>query len=113
PPGRAALEPHISLRYTSGKQNGIAGVGWSIDGLSAIARCPKIKGRDGLAAGVGDGNQFCLDGQRLVARRGQTYGADGTEYRTELDGITKIVQVGDTAPGRHSPDFFVAFTKTG
>ena len=37
--GTAGVAPRISLKYSSSAENGIAGVGWSIVGLSSISRC--------------------------------------------------------------------------
>ena len=90
------------------------GVGWSLEGLSAISRCPKTKAQDGYGRGVGWGNggdAFCLDGQRLTAISGE-YGHNGTEYRTEIDTFTKIVSVGQTGPAGN-PESFIAYTKAG
>jgi RHS repeat-associated protein len=52
PPGINGVQPSIALRYSSSGANGILGIGWSIDGLSSIA-----KGRidDELLRAVGDG----------------------------------------------------------
>src|SRR6185503_20954691 len=92
PPGRAGMEPAVSLDYSGRSPNGILGMGWSIGGLSAISRCPKIAAEDGWAVGVtyGDADRFCLDGRLLVLAKPGTYGAPGTEYRTELDTFDKI-----------------------
>jgi len=37
-PGRAGVQPSITLSYNSLGGNGVAGYGWSIGGLSAIQR---------------------------------------------------------------------------
>src|SRR5687768_12259867 len=36
PPGRAGVEPALSLAYSSRGGDGLAGVGWSLQGLSSI-----------------------------------------------------------------------------
>ncbi len=56
-------EPQLALRYSSQAGNGIAGVGWELEGFSEIKR-------SGLGRGVPvyDGSDvFLLDGQELVA----------------------------------------------
>jgi RHS repeat-associated protein len=54
---------------------------------------------------------FCLDGKRLVAVNGD-YGAEGTEYRTEVDTFTRVIshtRLFDVI----GPDYFEARTKDG
>lgn len=111
PPGTAGMEPKLVLSYSSQGGNGIAGTGWSLSGLSAIGRCPSTIAQDGVTRGVQyDANdKFCLDGQRLIAVNG-TYGADGTEYRTEIETFTRVISHGTTATG---PQWFEAWTKSG
>jgi RHS repeat-associated protein len=111
PPGRAGVEPRLSLKYTSTKSNGLLGVGWSLEGLSSISRCPGTVAQDGRVAPVrlDISDRYCLDGQRLVAING-AYGADGTEYRTEIDTFAKIVSYGGSGTG---PASFKVWTKRG
>ena len=86
PPGTAGMQPSLSLNYSSHSGNGLLGIGWSLGGLSVIHRCPRTYAQDGVRGGVNyDANdRYCIDGQRLVAISG-SYGADGTEYRTEVE----------------------------
>ena len=111
PPGTAGVQPQLSLNYNSQGGNGLLGVGWSLGGLSVIHRCPANKAKDGFIDGVDfDSNdRFCLDGQPLVAING-VYGANNTEYRTEVDGFSKILSYGDTGSG---PQYFKVWTKSG
>jgi len=111
PPGIAGMEPKLSLAYNSQQGNGLLGVGWGLNGLSAITRCPRTTASDGTKGGVNyDANdRFCLDGQRLIAISG-TYGANGTEYRTERESFTKVISYGTAGNG---PSYFVAKTKSG
>ncbi|WP_315786578.1 MULTISPECIES: FG-GAP-like repeat-containing protein [unclassified Bradyrhizobium] len=111
PPGRAGLSPSLSLHYNSQGGNGLLGLGWSLGGLSAISRCPRTIAQDGVRGGINfDANdRFCLDGRRLVAING-AYGADGTEYRTEIDMFAKVISHGVTGSG---PAWFEVHTKSG
>src|SRR3954469_8765467 len=95
PPGTAGMAPTLALQYSSRGGNDIVGVGWSLSGLPAIGRCPRTVAQDGAVGGVNfDVNdRFCMQRQRLVAISGG-YGADGTEYRTEIDGYSKIISHG-------------------
>ncbi|WP_085907066.1 glycine-rich domain-containing protein [Kiloniella majae] len=111
PPGIAGNEPRLALSYSSQAGNGPLGVGWGLSGLSAITRCGqrlvphgKIHGVDFSAA-----DRFCLDGQRLVAVSGD-YGADGTEYRTEIESYAKVISNGTAGTG---PASFTVWSKGG
>src|SRR5262245_43843546 len=81
PPGVAGLEPELALVYNSQAGNGLLGVGWQLEGLSAITRCPRTVAQDGVRRGIkyDSSDRYCLDGQRLVAVAG-SYGENGTEY---------------------------------
>jgi hypothetical protein len=67
PPGRAGMQPALSVSYDSAAGDGPLGVGFSVAGLSAISRCPKNMADDGEIAAVQDafGDPLCLDGLRL------------------------------------------------
>lgn len=112
PPGTAGMEPKLSLNYSSQSSNGIAGVGWSLGGLSAITRCPQTIVHDGATRGLqlDASDRFCLDGQRLILTAGATYGSVGAEYRTEIESFSKIVSIGGTAG---DPQSFKVWTKAG
>ncbi|UCH75442.1 MAG: VCBS repeat-containing protein, partial [Rhodospirillales bacterium] len=118
PPGIAGVEPNLALSYGSGGGNGIAGVGWRISGLSAIERCHRTLAQDGAWGGIeyGPDDRLCLGGNRLVAING-VYGADGTEYRTEIDGFARIVSYGRVTSQSgvfgFSPREFRVWTRSG
>ena len=110
-PGTNNMQPKLSFAYSSGTGNGLLGIGWSLEGLSAISRCPTTKAQDGLIDPVDfDSNdRFCISGQKLVAITG-AYGADGTEYRTETDAFFKVISYGVAGGG---PERFVVWNRAG
>jgi hypothetical protein len=115
PPGAGGIAPQLTLSYNSHSGNGIAGVGWSLSGLSVITRCARTASQDGAHGKISlDANdRYCLDGQRLIAINGAD-GGDGTEYRTEHDGLSKITSYGSAAgTGQYGPAYFVIKTKAG
>jgi RHS repeat-associated protein len=119
-PGVAGMQPQLSFAYSSNGGSGVMGQGWGLNGQSSISRCPTTLVDDGFVDGVDfDSNdRFCLDGQPLVAVSG-TYGANGTEYRTQTETFSKVVSFGavgncvrngTNVPG---PEKFLVTTKTG
>jgi N-formylglutamate amidohydrolase len=112
PPGVAGMAPKLELVYSSQGGNGILGLGWGISGLSTISRCARTKAQDGVVGGSVNfdaNDRFCLDGQRLVLVSG-TYGAAGSEYRTEIESFSKITALGTAGSG---PASFLVKTKSG
>jgi hypothetical protein len=119
PPGTAGMVPALSLEYSSetgGNANGwlgagLVGVGWSLAGLSAVARCPQTVAQDSALGAVTytGTDRFCLEGQRLVAING-AYGADGTVYGTEVESFSLIISHGSAGNG---PAWFEVHTKSG
>ena len=107
------MQPSLALSYNSQAGNGLAGMGWSLSGFSAIHRCQATYVQDGFSGGINyDANdRFCLDGERLIRiNTGLTYGAPGQEYRTEHESFTRIVSVGGTDG---NPAYFRAWAKSG
>lgn len=96
PPGRAGMQPGFTLNYSSRGGNGIAGMGWSLSGLSSVHRCPQSVDQDGesLPVNYTNSDRLCLDGQRLVKMGGGAYGAAGQTYRTEIDSFARVTQLG-------------------
>ena len=92
PPGTAGMQPSLSLDYNSQGGNGLLGVGWSLNGLSTISRCPQTQAQDGVRGSVNYDNndRYCMEGQRLIAISG-AYGASGTEYRTEIESYNRRI----------------------
>lgn len=132
PPGIAGMEPKLAFSYVEGGINGPQGVGWSVQGISSITRCPANRATDGAVRGVvfGPSDKLCLDGQRLIQTDAagtplslalQTYDAQGLaagaqrEYRTEKDTFARIRAYG-TANGtdiNNGPAYLKVWTKSG
>lgn len=111
PPGTADMVPSISMQYNSQGMGSTLGQGWSISGMSAVARCPYSLAIEGAHRGVKFDmeDRFCLEGQRLIVING-VYGADGAEYRTEVEGFSRIYSRGVAGDG---PAWFEVQTKSG
>ncbi len=105
------MQPRLALSYNSQSGNGLLGMGWNLEGLSAITRCPRTMASDGARGGVNlDANdRYCLDGQRLLVVSG-SYGAANSEYRTEREVFSRIVAVGTAGS---APQSFIVKTKAG
>jgi RHS repeat-associated protein len=115
PPGRAGMQPALALTYSSRAGNGHLGVGWQLDGLSEIARCPKTIATEGTSDGshFDAGDALCLDGHKLIALHpytDRTDGCAGTEYRTEDDIFARITSCMDE---HGSPGRFTAWLQNG
>ncbi|QFU06943.1 tRNA3(Ser)-specific nuclease WapA precursor (plasmid) [Pseudoalteromonas sp. THAF3] len=95
PPGRAGMQPNVSLNYSSRSGNGIAGVGWGLSAGSSITRCAATVAQDGInhTPNYTANDKLCLDGQRLVIVSGN-YGNSGAIYKTELDTFVRVKQTG-------------------
>ena len=113
PPGRAGMEPTLSLTYDSAAGDGVLGMGFALTGLSAITRCPRTMAQDQVIRAVRDDEDdaFCLDGKRLISTGGPP---EAREYRTFPDTFTRVVA---QAPGgwdfKKGPQSFRAFTRAG
>ena len=111
PEGLGGLQPSVAVAYNSQGGNGLLGWCWDLQGVSSITRVGTTHYHDGKTSGVDfDDDRFALDGQRLVCVRG-TYGANEAEYRTEIDGMAKIVSYTcDTTSG---PAYFKVWLPNG
>jgi RHS repeat-associated protein len=94
PPARGGVTPRLSFAYESQRQDGLLGPGWSLQGLSRIDRCTQIPavalqiGQSPHPIQFDDGDQFCLDGDRLI----KVGGSNGSvEYRTEREALSRIL----------------------
>ena len=86
-------------------------MGWSIAGLSTIARCNRTWAQDGAAAGVTNtlADRYCLDGQQLKLVSGM-HGTAGAVYATEVETFSRIVANGVAGNG---PASFTVTTRNG
>ena len=113
PPGTNGIAPKLSLQYDSQKQNGLLGMGWGLEGLSIIQRCRANVAQDNFNGGINydSSDRYCLDGARLIAMAG-TDGANGTEYRTELDVFVRVFSY-EQSTGNSGPLYWVVKNKAG
>lgn len=114
PEGRAGVTPQLSLHYSSNNMmEGTVGIGWSVSGLSAIARCPQKPIHDNghiQQVKYSSEDKFCLDGQRLLLESG-TYGAPGSTYYTEVASMSTITAYGGSET--NGPQYFEVKNKAG
>lgn len=91
PEGLGGIQPNLAVSYNNQGGNGLLGWCWDLQGISCISRLGTTLYHDGKMSGVDfNDDRFALDGQRLISISG-SYGGNGTEYRTEMDGMAKIV----------------------
>ena len=111
PPGTNGVAPQLSLVYNSQGGDGVLGMGWSIAGISAVARVPRSQYFDDKTEAVEMtyDDRFALDGTRLMLVSG-TYGYNGATYATEAESFATITSYGTTGNG---PDRFEVWTKDG
>ena len=111
PPGRADMQPDVSVTYKSSNGNGRLGVGWSLNSTSSITLCPNTYGEDGHVAGVEfiSTDRLCLDGSHLLVVEGQ-YGVSGSIYRTFSESFVKVQLYGDIGDRK---SFFVVTQEDG
>ena len=118
PPGRAGMEPSLAVSYGSSGGDGFLGVGFSLAGLSSIARCPANLADDGHIRPVryDAADHFCLSGARLV-QVAEQLALDGSltrEYRMIPDSFAKIVgHYASLSKLARGPERFEVFTKAG
>ncbi len=110
PPGINGMQPDISLVYNSQSGAGIAGMCWSIGGLSMISRVPKNYYFDNEKSGIiwDNTSPLALDGKRLIEI--SRWGTDSIEYCTEDDNTNRIVGYNIKSWG---PLYFKVYAKNG
>lgn len=114
PPGRAGMQPNLSLEYNSSSSVGVMGSGWSISGLSSITRCGSTVTHDGVYKPVqlNAEDHLCLDGTRLMHHSGNAYGTSGAKYRLESGGLVFVEQTSGSLGGTSNLSFKV-YTSSG
>jgi RHS repeat-associated protein len=112
PPGARGVEPHLALHYTSGGADGPMGPGWTLTGLSMIARCGKTWASSGGAPGgvtLSTSDDICLDGNRLRLTSGSPLAA-GSIYQTEIADFSLVTAYSSQGNG---PQYFFVQGKDG
>ncbi|MCX6854812.1 MAG: hypothetical protein NTV80_07890, partial [Verrucomicrobia bacterium] len=111
PKGVGNVEPGISLGYNSNGGDGVAGLGWTIGGISAISRGPATQEVDGFNDPVDfdDLDRFYLDGDRLICVVGE-YGANNSEYRTLREQFSRVTYKENVTK---TESYFIVETKAG
>ncbi|MCP3167056.1 SpvB/TcaC N-terminal domain-containing protein [Myxococcus qinghaiensis] len=97
PPGRAGIQPSLSIVYDSQGSDGLLGPGFNLAGLSQITLCPNSFARDGILQAVDfrhwllpSDNQvfdfykrvYCLDGARLAPAGTRAFKLEQDAYAT-------------------------------
>lgn len=130
-PGTAGVAPQISLNYSSQGGDGPLGKGWSIGGLSTIARCRATReAGDFISGGVPvdgdplpitytDQDRYCLDGQRLLVPTDGAMcdvavtGMSLQTFRTETESFQRVCAYTPTATPANGPAFFTVEREDG
>lgn len=113
PEGIDGMQPDLSIVYNSQSGNGLLGWGWDLGGLSSITRVGQTLYHDGITGTLelNANDRFALDGQRLIVVGNSTYGEQYAEYKTEVDGMSKIISY--TGHGFDGPMYFRVWTADG
>jgi RHS repeat-associated protein len=105
PPGIRGIQPALALTYDSHLGYGFMGPGWTLSGLSAIARCNPTYAQDGVPGSIllSTADGLCLDGNRLRST--------GTGvYQTEVANFSQVTASGTAGNG---PSYFSVKGKDG
>ena len=75
PPANAGPQPDIALSYNSLSHNAELGVGWSLQGLSTISRCPERLEVEGYTGSVDFDakDHYCFNGHYMISTGPDTY----------------------------------------
>ena len=112
PEGLGGMKPQLGISYNSQARNGLLGWAWDLAGISAITRVGQTVYYDDNVTAVNyNTDRFCLDGKRLLQVSSGDYGGNGTNYRTELDQMSKIVSYHES--DFVGPAYFKVWTADG
>jgi RHS repeat-associated protein len=131
PPATNGMAPNLSINYNSQGGNGLLGWGWNLGGLSSIARTGKDYFHDQEVSPIvlrsldpnnpAQGEQFSLDGQKLIKQAGSITSGSAT-FVKEVEDYSIITSNGVFSPPSacssdfpyySSPDYFEVKTKEG
>ena len=112
PPGRAGMQPSVSLNYNSQQGEGLAGVGWNLSASESISRCSSVYELDDVAMNpvMSSEDKLCFNGSRLLRVQGANYGESGAVYTTERDPDVRIEQSGSI---NNNASFFTLYYPNG
>jgi RHS repeat-associated protein len=115
PKGINNLQPNLSILYSSSLGDTYLGLGWSISGYSAISRigCNIYNDNRITTPNFGNDDKFAIDGNRLMAVEGGTYGGPATKYKTEIEDFSIVITHKDEGNTSPDPDWFEVKTKNG
>ena len=112
PTGLGGMKPQLSICYNNQSRNGLLGWAWDLAGISSITRVGQTIYHDGNITAINfNTDRFCLDGKRLMQVTSGDYGGNGTNYRTELDQMSKIVSYHESSFA--GPAYFKVWTSDG
>jgi len=97
PPGRAGMQPNVSISYSSDTQHSLLGYGWSLSVGGSISRCGSSWALDQKTRRVMDDSldHLCLGGARLMLHTGSVpYGQNGAVYSPESQPQIRVTQSG-------------------
>lgn len=99
PPGRLGMQPELSISYSSSGDAGMLGMGFSLNGIPSLTRCPMDTVHPDRV--MPDMVDLCLGGERLILSAGD-HMTLGASYRlrrtpnTRIDIISAMVVQGVT-----------------
>ncbi|WP_185962680.1 RHS repeat-associated core domain-containing protein [Thalassomonas sp. M1454] len=106
PPGRNGMQPSVSIQYSSGRINGVAGKGFALSATGSIHFCSATLAQDvgnlvSYGTNIPSNVRLCLNGQRLVKAptSSSSYGINGAIYHTEIDNGIVVTQSGTASEG--------------
>lgn len=104
PPGTNGMMPQLGISYNSNAGDGLLGMGWNIDGISAITRVHDNIFHDDFArhfdiistitpaTNITSKDAIALDGMRLIPQNGSN--PSNYEYRLESEDFTRVTYKG-------------------